>query len=73
MQDNSGNEIRLVIGDVEISGWDNVTADSQIDTPADNWNLTLFRQDGQPLPDSVQGAAKIQLFYNDEVILTSIS
>lgn len=73
MQDNSGNEIRLVIGDVEISGWDNVTADSQIDTPADNWNLTLFRQDGQPLPDSVQGAAKIQLFYNDEVILTSIA
>lgn len=73
MQDNSGNEIRLVIGDVEISGWDNVTADSQIDTPADNWNLSLFRQDGQPLPDSVQGAAKIQLFYNNEVILTSIA
>ena len=73
MQDNSGNEIRLVIGNVEVSGWDNVTADSQIDTPADNWNLSLFRTDGQPLPDSVHGAAKIQLFYNNEVILTSIA
>ena len=73
MRDNSNNEIRLVIGDVEISGWDNVTADSQIDTPADNWSLSLFREDGQPLPDSVHGAAKVQLFYNNEVILTSIA
>ena len=48
MRDNSNNEIRLVIGDVEISGWDNVTADSQIDTPADNWNLSLFRTDVSP-------------------------
>ena len=73
MRDNLNNEIRLVIGDVEISGWDNVTADSQIDTPADNWSLSLFREDGQPLPESVHGAAKIQLFYNNEVILTSIA
>nr|DAE96198.1 MAG TPA: 43 kDa tail protein [Caudoviricetes sp.] len=73
MRDNSNNQIRLVIGDIEINGWDNVTVDSQIDTPADNWNLSLFRQDGQQLPDSVHGGAKIQLFYNDEVILSSIA
>lgn len=73
MQDNSGKAIRLVIGDIEINSWDNVSCDSQIDTPADSWNLTLFRQGGQALPDSVQGAAKVQLFYGDEVVLTGIA
>ncbi|OTG60395.1 hypothetical protein B9T36_07175 [Acinetobacter sp. ANC 4204] len=73
MQDNSGKEIRLVIGDIEISDWDNVSCDSQINTPADSWSLSLFRQAGQTLPDSIQGAVKIQLFYGDEIILTSIA
>lgn len=73
MRDNSGNNIRLVIGDVEVSDWDNASCDSQIDTPADNFSLSLFRTDSQPLPASVQGGAKIQLFYGDEIILTSIA
>ncbi|ENX33944.1 hypothetical protein F889_02608 [Acinetobacter colistiniresistens] len=73
MQDNSGKDIRLIIGDIEINGWDNVSCDSQIDTPADGWNLTLFRHDGQALPESVQGAAKVKLIYGDEVILTAIT
>lgn len=73
MQDNSGKAIRLVIGDIEINTWDNVSCDSQIDTPADSWNLTLFRQGGQALPDSVQGAVKVQLFYGDEIVLTGIA
>lgn len=73
MIDSNGNNIRLVIGDVEVSDWDNASCDSQIDTPADNFSLSLFRTDSQPLPASVQGGAKVQLFYGDEVILTSIA
>lgn len=73
MRDELGNEIKLVIGGVAITQWDEVSVDSQIDTPAENWNLTLFQQDGLLLPDSIQGAVKIQLYYADQLILTSIA
>lgn len=73
MQDNSGKAIRLVIGEIEINDWDSVSCDSQIDTPADSWNLALFRQGGQQLPESIQGAASVQLFYGEEIILTAIA
>lgn len=42
MQDNQGNEIKLVIGGYEIAGWNNAVVDNQIDTPAENWSLNLF-------------------------------
>lgn len=44
MQDNQGNEIRLVIAGLEATGWDQVEIDNQIDTPAENWSFTLFEK-----------------------------
>lgn len=73
MRDEQGNEIKLVIGGIAITAWDEVSADSQIDTPAENWNLTLYQQDGLLLPDSIQGGVKVQLYYADQLILTSIA
>lgn len=73
MRDNQDKEIRLIIAGHEISAWDEVSIDSQIDTPAENWSLTLFQQEGKALPKGVEGGAEIQLFYGDEIILTSIT
>lgn len=72
MQDNQGQLIRLVIAGNEITQWDNASIDNQIDTPAENWSLTLFRKNGQLLPQGIKGSAPIQLFYGNELILVSI-
>ncbi|MDS7929630.1 hypothetical protein RMB13_09080 [Acinetobacter sp. V102_4] len=73
MQDNQAIEIRLVIGGYEVSDWEVVDVDNQIDTPAENWSLTLFQKDGQLLPRSIAGGASVQLYYGSELILTSIA
>ncbi|TCM61858.1 prophage tail gpP-like protein [Acinetobacter calcoaceticus] len=73
MQDNQGREIRLVIGGYEIKEWDKVEVDSQIDTPSENWSLSLFQNEGVLLPESIQGGAAIELYYANELILTSIA
>lgn len=73
LKDNQGNEIRLEIGGYSISTWDNISIDSQIDTPAENWSFTLFQKDGEPLPKEIAGAKEIKIFYNNELILTSIA
>lgn len=73
LRDNQGNVIRLEIGGFSISSWDSISIDSQIDTPAENWSFTLFQKDGQPLPSDIAGAKNIKVFYNDELILTSIA
>lgn len=73
MQDNLGNEIKLVIGGIAITQWDEVSVDSQINTPAENWSLTLYQEDGLLLPESIKGGAKVQLYYADQIILTSIA
>lgn len=73
MQDNQGNQITLQIGGYSIHGWDAVSIDSQIDTPAENWNFKLFQVDGEPLPEDIAGAKDIKVFYNKELVLTSIA
>lgn len=73
MQDNQGQEIRLVIGGYEITSWDHVEVDSQVDTPAENWSLSLFQSNGVLLPESIRGGAPIELYYAKELILTSIA
>lgn len=73
MQDNNGNEIKLIIGGIAIVAWDEVSVDSQINTPAESWNLTLFQQEGLLLPPSIQGGVSVQLYYAGQLILTSIA
>jgi len=73
MRDNQNNEITLQIGGYQISGWDTISIDSQIDTPAENWNFKLFQVDGDPLPKDIAGAKDIKVFYNKELVLTSIA
>lgn len=73
MIDSNGNEITLQIGDYSINGWDAVSIDSQIDTPAENWNFKLFQVDGESLPKDIAGASDIKVFYNKELVLTSIA
>ncbi|MFC3172122.1 phage baseplate assembly protein [Acinetobacter vivianii] len=73
MHDNSGKEIRLLIGGYEINDWDNASTDSQIETPAEDWSLTLFRKEPNALPKSIHGGIAIQLLYGDEIILTSVA
>ena len=70
MQDK---EIRLIIGDVEIKTWDSISIDSAIDTPAESWSFALFSEEDLTLPDSVKGGAKVQVYYGDELILTSVA
>lgn len=73
MRDNQGNQITLKIGGYAVNGWDSVSIDSQIDTPAENWSFKLFQVDGDPLPKGIAGAKDIQIFYNKELVLTSIA
>lgn len=73
LKDNQGNEIRLEIGGYSISSWDEISIDSQIDTPSENWSFKLFQEDGQPLPKEIAGAKDIKVFYNKELVLTSIA
>lgn len=73
LKDNQGNEITLQIGGYSINSWDAISIDSQIDTPAENWSFKLFQVDGDPLPKDIAGAKDIKVFYNKELILTSIA
>lgn len=73
MRDNQNNEITLQIGGYSINSWDSVSIDSQIDTPAENWSFKLFQVDGDPLPKDIAGAKDIKVFYNKELVLTSIA
>lgn len=73
MQDNLDHQIKLEIGNFSITAWDEVSVDSQIDTPAENWSLTLFQENSQLLPSDIQGSATIRLYYANQLILTSIA
>lgn len=73
LKDNQDNEIRLEIGGYSISSWDEISIDSQIDTPAENWSFKLFQKDGKPLPRDIAGAKDIQVFYNEELVLTTLA
>lgn len=72
MRDNSNINIRLVIAGFECDKWDSVSVDSQIDVPADGFNLSLFNAKGISLPPAVRGGAPVQLYYGDELVLTGI-
>lgn len=73
MLDNQGNEITLQIAGYAINSWDAISIDSQLDTPAENWSFKLFQSESAPLPKGICGGADIQVFYNKELILTSIA
>ena len=73
MLDNQNNKIRLVIAGYEIDSWDNASIDSAIDTPAEAWSFSLFSGDDLAIPVAVKAGAKVQAFYGDELILTSIA
>ncbi|WP_407324348.1 phage baseplate assembly protein [Acinetobacter pittii] len=73
MQDNQGNEIRLIIAGMEATGWDQIEIDSQIDTPAENWSFTVFEMGGQALSPEIKGGAKVQVYFGNQLILTSIA
>ncbi|OTG68315.1 hypothetical protein B9T25_06435 [Acinetobacter sp. ANC 4470] len=73
MLDNQNNAIRLVIAGYEINNWDNASVDSAIDTPSEGWSFSLFSKDDLTIPDEIKSGAKIQAFYGDELILTSIA
>lgn len=73
MQDNQGNEISLHIGGYVINSWDAISIDSQIDTPAENWSFKLFQSESTRLPKGIAGGSDVKVFYNKELILTSIA
>lgn len=73
MLDNQNKAIRLVIGGFEVNTWDNASIDSAIDTPADSWSFSLFSEDDLDLPASVKAGAKVQAYYGNELILTSVA
>lgn len=72
MRDNSGAAIRLIVADVECFLWDQAEIDSQIDTPADGWSLSLFNPAIGSLPPQVRGGAPARIYYGDELVLTGI-
>lgn len=73
MLDNQNKAIRLIIGGYEINTWDNASIDSVIDTPSEAWSFSLFSLEDLVLPDTVKSGAKVQAFYGDELILTTIA
>ncbi|MBF7683906.1 hypothetical protein I2F27_11305 [Acinetobacter sp. B5B] len=72
MQDNQNKNIRLIIAGYELSGWDEASIDNAIDTPADSFNVTLFNPAYEQLPNTVGAGQKIQLYYDQELLLTGI-
>lgn len=71
MQDNHGNQIRLIVGTVECKDWDEVTIDSQIDVPADAWSLSIYNYLNH-LPENVKAGQLAEIYFNDELVLTGI-
>lgn len=71
MRDNTNTPIRLVVAGFECTAWDYVSVDSQIDTAADGWSLTVWN-DGSSVQAAIKGGAPVQLFYGSELILTGI-
>lgn len=72
MQDNQNKNIRLIIAGYELSGWDEASIDNAIDTPADSFSVTLFNPAYEQLPSTVGAGQKIQLYYDQELLLTGI-
>lgn len=72
MQDNSGKEIRLLVGGFECKDWDDVTIDSQVDVPADAFSFALYNPPENALPATVKAGASAQIYFGEELILTGI-
>ena len=73
MRSDAKQDIRLSIGGFELKTWDEVSIDSQIDTPAEDWSFTVFSDDAQALPDSIKAGAAVQVYYGSTLVLTSIA
>ena len=72
MQDNSGKEIRLIVGGYECKEWDDVTIDSQVDVPADAFSFSLYNPPLGHLPEAIKAGTTAEIYYGDELILTGI-
>lgn len=70
--DSLSKQIRLVVGGIECSTWDEASLDSAIDTPADGWSLTLWNPASVDLDSRVKAGATIQLYYGSELVLTGV-
>ena len=66
-------KVRLLIAGFEINTWDMASIDSAIDTPADAWSFSLFDEQDHILPKAVRKGAKVQLYYGNELLLTSVA
>lgn len=66
-------KVRLLIAGFEINTWDMASIDSAIDTPADAWSFSLFDEQDHVLPKTVRKGAKVQLYYGNELLLTSVA
>jgi prophage tail gpP-like protein len=66
-------KVRLLIAGFEINTWDMASIDSAIDIPADAWSFSLFDEQDHVLPNAVRKGAKVQLYYGNELLLTSVA
>lgn len=72
MLDNTGKEIRLIVGGYECKEWDDVTIDSQVDVPADAFSFSLYNPPLGHLPTEVKAGTTAEIYYGNELILTGI-
>lgn len=72
MLDNTGKEIRLIVGGYECKEWDDVTIDSQVDVPADAFSFSLYNPPLGHLPAEVKAGTTAEIYYGNELILTGI-
>lgn len=63
-------KLRLLINELEVSAWDEVSVDSDIETPADAWSLTVFT--AQSLPPEVAPLQSVALWVDDEQVLAGV-
>lgn len=68
------SDIRLVIAGFEINTWDKAEIDSANDTPSEGWSFSLFDENNDILlPNDIKEGAKVQLYYGNELLLTSVA
>jgi prophage tail gpP-like protein len=63
-------KLRLLINGLEVSAWDEVSVDSDIETPADAWSLTVFT--AQSLPPEIAPLQPVALWVGDEQVLSGV-
>lgn len=64
--------ISLLIGGRAHQEWESYRIDSDLLTPADDWNLVVSSADRTPLPDIVAEGAEVTLRLGDDTLLTGL-